>query len=107
MKATNKEEEAFHECYQLLYENSEPKADFKKLVEEAEFNEQGQKVINFNAYEIEEEKFYEILEGVIKRYKIKPYRAQGFRNAIILGCSPKFKKTINNTTKNGEQQDEQ
>ena len=95
MKATNKEEQAFQECYQLLYENGEPKADFKKLVEEAEFNKQGQKVIDFNAYEIEEEKFYEILEDVIKRYKIKSYRAQAFRNSILLGCSPKFKKSIN------------
>ena len=103
MKATNKEEQAFQECYELLYENSEPKADFKKLVEEAEFNERGQKVIDFNAYEIDEEKFYEILEDVIKRYKIKSYRAQAFRNAILLGCSPKFKKSV----KNGEQQDEQ
>jgi hypothetical protein len=103
MKATNKEEQAFHECYQLLYENSEPKADFKKLVEDAEFNEQGQKVIDFNAYEIEEEKFYDILEDVIKRYKIKSFRAQAFRNAIILGCSPKFKKSVNNTIENGEQ----
>jgi hypothetical protein len=97
MKATNKEEQAFHECYQLLYENSEPKADFKKLVEEAEFNQQGQKVIDFNAYEIEEEKFFEILEDVIKRYKIKSFRAQAFRNGILLGCSPKFKKIIDNT----------
>lgn len=95
MKATNKEEQAFQECYQLLYENGEPKADFKKLVEEAEFNKQGQKVIDFNAYEIEEEKFYEILEDVIKRYKIKSYRAQAFRNSILLGCSPKLKKSIN------------
>ena len=95
MKATNKEEQAFQECYQLLYENGEPKADFKKLVEETEFNKQGQKVIDFNAYEIEEEKFYEILEDVIKRYKIKSYRAQAFRNSILLGCSPKFKKSIN------------
>jgi len=95
MKATNKEEQAFQECYELLYENSEPKADFKKLVEEAEFNERGQKVIDFNAYEIEEEKFYDILEDVIKRYNIKSYRAQAFRNAILLGCSPKFKKSIN------------
>lgn len=97
MKATNKEDQAFQECYELLYENSEPKADFKKLVDEAEFNERGQKVIDFNAYEIEEEKFFDILDDVIKRYKIKSYRAQAFRNSILLGCSPKFKKTIDNT----------
>jgi hypothetical protein len=92
MQATNKEEKAFYECYQLLYENSEPKADFKQLVEDAEFNEHGQKVIDFNSYEIEEDKFFDILEDVVKRYKLKSYRAQGFRNAILLGCSPRFKR---------------
>lgn len=103
MRATAKEEKAFLECYQLLYENSKPKADFNKLVEEAEFNEYGQKEINFNAYEIEEEKFYEILEDVIKKYKIKSFRAQGFRNAILLGCSPKFSKNKFNSPNNEQE----
>lgn len=95
MLATKKEEEAMFECYRLLYANSEPQADFDKLVENAEFNERGQKVIDFNAYEISEEKFSEILEDIIKKYKIKPaYRASAFRNSIYLGCSPKTKTTL-------------
>ena len=76
MKATNKEEKAMWECYRLLYENSTPNANFDELVENAEFNEMGQKVIDFNSYEIEEEKFFEILEVVLLANKIKGYRAQ-------------------------------
>jgi len=93
MIATEKEEKALYECYVRLYENSTPKADFNKLLEEADEDENGMKVIDFMSYEIEEDKFNDILEQVITEYKIKPkYKAQAFRNAIYLGASPKFKK---------------
>lgn len=92
IQATDKEERAMKECYRLLYASSTPSADFDELVENAEFNNQGQKVIDFDAYEIEEDKFFEILDDVIKRNKIKGFRAQAFRNAILLGCSPRFKR---------------
>jgi len=100
--ATNKEEKAMWECYRLLYANSTPSANFDELVENAEFNERGQKEIDFNAYEIEEEKFFEIVDGVLKTNKIKGYRAQAFRNSILLGCSPKFKKNINKAQNEGD-----
>lgn len=96
MKATSKEDKAMWECYRLLYENSNPQANFDELVENAEFNERGQKVIDFDSYEIEEGKFFEIMDDVIKRNKIKGYRAQAFSNSVLLGCSPKFKKSIGN-----------
>ena len=67
MKATSKEDKAMWECYRLLYENSNPQANFDELVENAEFNERGQKVIDFDSYEIEESKFFEIMDDVIKR----------------------------------------
>jgi len=44
-------------------------------------------------YEIEENIFNEILQTIIKEYKIKKYRQNSFQNTILLGCSPKFKKT--------------
>ena len=92
IQATDKEEKAMKECYRLLYASSTPSTDFDELIENAEFNSQGQKVIDFDAYEIEEDKFFEILDDVIKRNKIKGFRAQAFRNAILLGCSPRFKR---------------
>lgn len=93
MRATEKENKAIEECYVELYKNSTPSADFNKLLEEAEENERGEKVIDFDSYEIEESKFNEIIESIIIKYKIKPkYRVEAFKSSMYLGVSPKFKK---------------
>jgi hypothetical protein len=79
-----------HDCYREMYANADPKADFDVLVEKAETNELGQKVIPFNDYLIDRDVFQEILDR--HRKKIKPtYLRKAFRIAIVLGCSPKFK----------------
>lgn len=91
--ATAKEEEAMRECYRKLYKASTPPADFDELVNNASINENGQKVIDYNAHEICEYEFSEIMSDVIKEYKIRSHRQDLFKNTILLGCSPKFKKT--------------
>jgi len=91
--ATAKEEEAMRECYRKLYKASTPSADFDELVNNASIDENGQKVIDFMAYEICEYEFSEIVSDVIKEYKIRSHRQDLFKNTILLGCSPKFKKT--------------
>jgi len=91
--ATAKEEEAMRECYRKLYKASTPSADFDELVNNASIDENGQKVIDFMAYEICEYEFSEIVSDVIKEYKIRLHRQDLFKNTILLGCSPKFKKT--------------
>ena len=90
---TAKEEEAMRECYRKLYKASTPPADFDELVNNASIDENGQKVIDFMAYEICEYEFSEIVSDVIKEYKIRSHRQDLFKNTILLGCSPKFKKT--------------
>lgn len=90
---TAKEEEAMRECYRKLYKASTPSADFDELVNNASIDENGQKVIDFMAYEICEYEFSEIVSDVIKEYKIRSHRQDLFKNTILLGCSPKFKKT--------------
>lgn len=95
MKAKKKENEAIHECYRRLYNNSIPNADFDQLVENAEINEHGLKEIDFNSYEIEKEIFEDILEDIIDEYKIKPkYRAEAFKITMRLGATPRFKNNI-------------
>ena len=90
MEPKNKETEAIKECYIRLFKHSTPSADFEKLVEKADINENGEKVIDFMSYAIEEDKFESILSEVIKEYKISPeYRRKAFKNTIYLGCSPK------------------
>jgi len=91
--ATAKEEEAMRECYRKLYKVSIPSADFDELVNNAPINENGQKVIDYNAHEICEYEFSEIVDEIIKKFKIKARRIVPFKNSILLGCSPKFKKT--------------
>ncbi len=59
----------------------------------ASIDENGEKVIDFMAHEICEYEFSEIMSDVIKQYKIRSHRQDLFKNTILLGCSPKFKKT--------------
>jgi hypothetical protein len=91
--ATPKEKEALTECYRKLYKASSPSANFDKLIKNATINENGEKIIDYNAYEICEYEFFEIISDIIKEYKIKTHRQDLFKNTILLGCSPKFKKT--------------
>jgi hypothetical protein len=86
-------DKAMMHCYRELYANATPPASFDELLENATVNEQGQKVIPFLDYEIEEEVFEEIVADTIKVYKInRSYLKQSFRFTILMGCSPKFKK---------------
>jgi len=91
MNATTKEQEAIRECYRKLYKASTPSADFDELINKAPIDENGQKVIDFMAHEICEYEFSQIVDEVIKKYKIKTHRLTPFKNSIYLGCSPKFK----------------
>lgn len=85
-------EKALHECYKRLYAEAEPPADFDKLLEEAEINEQGQKVINFMDYSIDNDRLLEIIRDIIYEYKIvDKWSKQAFQNTVLLGVSPKSK----------------
>jgi len=91
MNDMSKKERAIMECYCALYKESTPSADFKELIENANINEKGEKEIDFRSYEIDQEKYKDIVDSIIKKYKFKGYTIQQFKNTIALGCSPKFK----------------
>jgi hypothetical protein len=91
MGKMTKEEQAIHECYFLLYKNATPSADFDLLLAQAPLNKQGQKVIDFMSYEIEESKFTEIVESVAKKYRFNKYKSKALQFTILMGASPKFK----------------
>lgn len=88
----NKEDKILLKIYQDLYKASTPSADFDELLANAPLNERGQKVIDFNAYEISEKEFSDILENNLKGIREPKYRKQMYRNTIMLGVSPRFKK---------------
>lgn len=73
-----------------MYANAEPPADFNKLVNEAETNEYGQKVIDYNAYEISRERADEIFDEHTK--KLRKAERDAVSMAVWLGVSPAFKK---------------
>ena len=87
-------DKAILECYQLLYLNATPSANFDLLVENAVLNAQGQKVINYDFYEIEGDVFDKIIIDMINKHKIKKGYRKMFERTILLGCSPKFKKDV-------------
>lgn len=95
MKAKPNEEAALLECYRRLYKAATPSANFDELMAKAYVDEHGMKHIPFNDYEIEDEYMKDIIEDVIKEYKIKPQlRQQAFRVTIHLGASPKTKLKV-------------
>ena len=89
------EEAAVLECYRRLYKASTPSANFDELMAKAYVDEYGMKHIPYNDYEIEDEYMVQIIEDVIKEYKVKTkLRQQAFRVAIHLGASPKTKLKV-------------
>lgn len=95
MKKLNKVEQSIWDCLVELYANSTPSADFNKLVEEAEINEEGQKVIHFMDYEIENDKMEEIVDKhrskLLKGSRNKYMYEHTFNFNVYLLCSPKTK----------------
>lgn len=88
----NKIDKTLLKIYQDLYEASTPSANFNDLLYNAGYNELGQKVIDFNSYEISEEDFENIVKEDLKSVKLPKWVKQQIRNSVLLGCSPKFKK---------------
>jgi hypothetical protein len=85
-------EDLMHVIYSELYANSTPYADFQKLIDTAELNDLGQKIIHFNDYEIDEDLYDTIVKRHLKDCKLSKWRKEAISRGILLGCSPKFKK---------------
>lgn len=79
------------EIYRELFKNSTPAADFDELYENAEINEDGRRVIDFMAYEIDKDKFEEIMNGILSKYKMTEWERRSIKHTVYLGCSPKYK----------------
>ena len=88
----DKIEEALFDCYRELYKHSTPSADYQELIDNAEVDSRGQRVINVRDYEIHPDDYDLIIENIFKKHKISKSIQQTFKSTIQLGCSPKFKK---------------
>ena len=80
------------DIYKELYANSEPKTDFDELVNSAEKNEKGEKIIPFGNYFIEQELMDEIIEKHLKNKRLTKLAKNAIKVNVYLGASPAFKK---------------
>jgi len=79
------------DCYRELYREATPSADFDELVKNAPINDEGQKMIDYNAYEVDFHKYTEIVEKYMKKGKLSGYEERGFRFEMYLGSGPRTK----------------
>ena len=82
-------EKALLEAYVLAYRNATPSADFMELMDKAEIDKDGRKIINYNDYFCKHEVLKEIVEGIIKKYKLNERQIKVLNFNFWLGCSPR------------------
>jgi len=92
MKKLHRDEKILHELYRRAFARSTPQGDFDSLMENAEINEQGEKVIPYMDYECEEEVLQEVFNSVMKEFRVPVPRRKAFSFHFYLGCSPKTKR---------------
>ena len=71
--------------YKKVYAETDPPADFRKLMDSGETKKEGW----FMNYTLSEERQKEILETTLKEFKIPKWKKKAFRVEYWLGCSPK------------------
>ena len=76
--------------YTEMYAQATPSADFNELMKNAEINELGQKVINFNDYILDAKVGDEIIRKHCRW--LRNYDKKAIMFEVYLGASPKFKK---------------
>ena len=90
----NRDEKIVFDYYRRVYKAATPSADFDELMENAPINDNNQKVIDYNSYEIEEEIMEQIIKDIFKQYRIPVYRRKAFQFEFHLGCGPRTKRDI-------------
>jgi len=79
------------DCYIELYKESTPSADFDELIKNATINDEGRKVIDYDAYEIDFNKYKEIVDKYLKKGKLTFLEERAFKIEMYLGCGPRTK----------------
>lgn len=79
-----------YEIYREMYLQSQPPADFDKLVADATLDDQGKKVIPFMSHEIDIEVYDKILSDILDKHNVKATDRIRISINVSLGCSPKF-----------------
>lgn len=88
MKET-KEQKILWKILREMYMASTPSADFDEIIETAEKNEIGQKIVPYNKHEISTEKYDEIMETNLKNQRLTKLKQQKIKNTVA-NFAPKF-----------------
>lgn len=88
----SKIEKALLEAYVLAYKNATPSADFMQLMDNAKIDKDGRKIIDYDAYFCENEVLKEIVENIIRKYKLNEREIKILNFNFWLGCSPRSMK---------------
>ena len=88
MKET-KEQKILWKILKEMYAVATPPADFDQIVESAEKNERGQKIVPYKEHEVSQEKYDEILEANLNNQRLTKLKKQMIRNNVA-NFAPKF-----------------
>jgi hypothetical protein len=94
MKKKNIDDEIMNELYRRSFAASTPYGNWDELLENAEINKEGKKIIPFMDYECPHEKLEEIFNSVMDEYKVPKNRINAFSFSFWLGCSPRSSKRV-------------
>ena len=83
MKYT-KNDKIILEIYRRMYREAKPKASIDKIIKSGE----GKMPNWFMAYYLDSDRELEIIEEVLKEFKVPKFRWDSFRTEILLGSSP-------------------
>lgn len=79
------------EIYRRMYKEAEPKANIDKIIKSGE----GKKPNWFMKYYLDQKRQDEIMNEVLKEFKVPKRRWEAFRTECLLGSSPTgIKKTM-------------
>ena len=102
--SNKKLEKIWEEIMIELYKNSTPSADFLELEKNAILNDRGEKIIDFDAHEIDKYKAEKIFDEILKKHKVNSkWNRDVLSFNVWLGCSPRF-KPLSDTIKTTEQE---
>lgn len=90
MRKRNRLNEIVHDIYKELYFNATPSADFDEVVRNAKI-ENGQKIIPYMDYEIEDDLMTKIINKHTKMNKLSRREKASIRFEVLLGVSPRSK----------------
>ena len=92
------------DIYRELYLNATPSADFDKLMEEAETDEKGRKVIDYMSYYLDIHRYIEIVSRHVEENGLRGMEKSAVEFEAYLGVGPSSAKPMSPKTSEEEKE---